>query len=207
MKPLYDKFSYIQNLVIDKKVLDVGVVSHVPHFSEEWYDNQFLHGFLCKSAKSVIGVDIEEDGVTKLQERGYNVIVADAENMELHDTFDVIVAGELIEHLANPGSFIKRAYKHLKEDGLLILTTPNPFNLKRCIYGFFGKKTEINSQHICWFDVKTLCQLCERFGFELVEYRYIQHISIHWDQWFKIRTKLLYHFPHHCGNIITVFKK
>jgi len=207
MKPLYDKFSYIQNFVKGKKVLDVGVVSHEVHFSEKWYRNTFLHGFLCESAQSVTGIDIEEKGVKELQERGYNVIVADAENMGLHDTFDVIVAGELIEHLANPGNFIKGAYKNLREEGLLILTTPNPFNLKRCIYGFLGKQLMINPEHTCWFDVQTLCQLCGRFGFELVEYRYAYHIKPHWDRWLRVMLKLIYRFPHHCNTIIIVFRK
>ena len=65
----------------------------------------------------------------------------------------------------------------------------------------------INPEHTCWFDVQTLCQLCERFGFELVEYRYAQHIKPHWARWLRIMSKLIYRFPHHCSTIIIVFRK
>lgn len=207
MKPLYDKFAYIQELVKNKKVLDIGVVCHDVNFNEEWYRNQFLHDYLCKSAQSVIGLDIEEKGVETLKKSGYNVILADAENMDLGETFDVIVAGDVIEHLSNPGNFVKCAYNHLNDGGILIIVTPNPFNLRRCIYRFFGKQTKVNSQHTLWFDIQTLSQLCERFGFKLAEYRYVQHIPSHWNIIGKLRTKIIYRFEHHCSTIICVFKK
>lgn len=206
MRPLYDKFSYIQKFVQNKDVLDVGVVCHNVQFNEEWYRNQFLHDYICKSAKSVIGIDIEKDGIEKLNKCGYNVQTMNAENMKLMETFDVIVAGDLIEHLSNPGCFIKRAYEHLRKDGLLIILTPNPFNLKRCIKQLFGRKIESNLQHTCWFDVQTLTQLCERFGFELTEFRYLQHIPSHWSTLYKFQVRITHSFEYHCGTIICIFK-
>lgn len=207
MKPIYDKFAYIQKLVKNKKVLDVGVVCHDVHFDEKWYINGFLHGFLCESAESVLGIDIEKSGIETLKSNGYNVIVADAENMDLKEKFDVIIAGDVIEHLSNPGSFIKCANNHLNENGVLILITPNAFSLRRCIEGFLGKRISVNSQHTCWFDIQTLSQLCSRYNFFLIESRYVHHIPYHWNKWIRFRIKLLFQFENHCGTILCVYKK
>lgn len=207
MEPIFDKFAYIQEWVKNKKVLDIGVVCHDVHFDEKWYINGFLHGFLCESAKSVLGIDIEKSGVETLRKYGYNVIVADAEKMDLKEKFDVVIAGDVIEHLSNPGSFIKRANTHLNPDGVLILITPNAFSLRRCIYAILGKKIPVNFQHTCWFNIQTLSQLCARYNFELLESRYIHHIPYHCNKWIKFRIKLLIQFENHCGTIVCVFKK
>jgi len=44
-------------------------------------------------------------------------------------SFDTIVAGEIIEHIENPASFLKGCHKILKEDGRLLVTTPNHYDL------------------------------------------------------------------------------
>lgn len=41
------------------------------------------------------------------------------------NTFDSVVAGELIEHLDQPNLFLNESYRILKKKGYLILTTPN----------------------------------------------------------------------------------
>lgn len=54
------------------------------------------------------------------------VLKASAELIPFKDnTFDSIVAGELIEHLDHPNLFLNESYKILKKEGYLILTTPN----------------------------------------------------------------------------------
>jgi len=45
------------------------------------------------------------------------------------DTFDVVLATEVIEHLENPFHFIREALRILNSDGVLIFTTPNVDNL------------------------------------------------------------------------------
>ena len=53
----------------------------------------------------VTGIDIDSVGIEHLLNRHYNVICDNVETMSLGRTFDVIVAGEIIEHLENPGLF------------------------------------------------------------------------------------------------------
>ena len=70
-------------------------------------------------------MDYEADEIEKLKAAGYNVVSADATHFDLQQKFDAIVAGELIEHLSNPGLFLDCSSRHLQNNGLLILTTPN----------------------------------------------------------------------------------
>lgn len=45
------------------------------------------------------------------------------------ETFDVITSSEVIEHLQNPRNLVRESYRLLKQDGLLIMTTPNILNM------------------------------------------------------------------------------
>jgi len=144
------------------RVLDVGVANHDSLYAME--RGVWLHGLIRDKAASVVGVDILQDEVCRLQKMGYSVILADVETMQLHQKFEVIVAGEIIEHLSNPGAFLDRAHDHLTTDGRLIITTPYPWSII-CIAGAFLGRVSVNEEHTCWFDPLTLTQLLSRHGF------------------------------------------
>lgn len=75
-----------------------------------------------------------------------------------HGKFDIIVATELLEHLDNPGSFLEICKKLLKENGKIILTTPNK--------DYFSKGTawitDLPPVHITWFGKRGIELLGER---------------------------------------------
>lgn len=50
---------------------------------------------------------------------------------ELEATFDLITSMEVIEHVADPGAFVKALAKRLAPGGLLIMSTPNATALSR----------------------------------------------------------------------------
>lgn len=143
-------------------VLDVGCVQHDP---ENRKDPNWLHQHLYEKADEVLGVDIDESGIEILREEGYNVAVADAEVLDLDEQYDYVVAGELIEHLGNPGKFLNAAKRRLKEGGKLVLSTPNPWcwpRMKRLVY---NKEVHCNPEHTHYYDRRTLRQVLERYGF------------------------------------------
>ena len=146
------------------RVLDIGCVHHCADLatSPNW-----LHGHLYNKSKYVIGVDYLESEVDKLKIAGYNVIQGDAENLKLNETFDIIIAGELIEHLSNPGLFLKSALNHLDYQGKLIITTPNAFNILNILSIIFYRAVSVHREHTCWYDKITLTQLIECNGFKV----------------------------------------
>ncbi|CAG1020586.1 partial putative S-adenosylmethionine-dependent methyltransferase/MSMEI_2290, partial [Methylococcales bacterium] len=149
-----------------KKVLDVGCVDHNANQAtrEEW-----LHGIIHSSASEVIGLDFAEEEVRKLNDTGYTIIYGNAEEKDLGTVFDVVVAGEFIEHVENPGRFLVNMLKHLKPNGTIILTTPNPFYPKRMLEILIHGKALVNPQHVSWFCPQTLHTLMERTGYTDIE--------------------------------------
>lgn len=125
---------------------------------------------------NTVGIDISSQNVLVLQEKGFsNVHVQNAEQFSLPEKFDTIVAGELIEHLSNPGMFLQRAREHLTAGGRVVLTTPYPFSLLYILYALFKfPKTCQNPEHTCWFCPQTLKTLAKRYGYKIVHFDLIE---------------------------------
>lgn len=157
------KFDRIDQLIYNKEVLDCGCVGDViNNYSEYEGSSNAIHR---KHASYILGVDIWKEEIEKRQAMGINVLCANVETMELNKQFDTIIAGDLIEHLANPGLFLERANKHLKMKGLIYICTPNPWSLNNLTRAFLGVKINAHPEHCCWYDFNTLNQILFRYGF------------------------------------------
>jgi SAM-dependent methyltransferase len=114
-------------------------------------------------------MDVDRGAVEKLRDQGLDVVVGDAQDMHLDARFDTIVAGELIEHLANPGEFLEGCRQHLKPAGRLVLSTPNPFSIMYYLMFLKNFRHAFNPEHTIWLCPQTLSQLAERSGFRVRE--------------------------------------
>ena len=136
--------------------------------------NVWLHELLCQKARRVVGVDRIIPGVAETN--NYNIVTADAESMKLNEKFDLIIAGELIEHLSNPGLFLEGARKHLKEGGRLILTSPNPWDWTRFARAVLRLPSTPIQGHVCWYDKETIANLANRYGFKVERVEFIPRL-------------------------------
>ncbi len=175
-----NKLDWIIPFVRARKVLDLGCVRHSLEESEK---PGWLHGVICAEAKSVLGVDYLEDAVARLRERGFNVVSANVETMNIGDCFEVIVAGDLIEHLNNFGSFLDRVRAHLTDDGIALVTTPNPVNPLRFFSVLLRGEAGANTEHTCWFTEEVLRQLVARHGLEIYEVAYVDDSYQYYAGW------------------------
>ena len=109
-----NRAAYICGLAKGKEVLDIGVVDHCSGSSnrEDW-----LHGKICSYAKTCLGIDILEEEIRVLRDKGYNVIVWDISCEPLSQIFDLIVIGDVIEHLGNPLGFFSNVWKNAQLRG------------------------------------------------------------------------------------------
>jgi len=91
-------------------------------------------GFLISFLESefpnaqLTGLEYDSRLVTMTQNKSKNakIIQGNAENFDLNgEKFDVIVSLQVIEHLYNPDLMIDCVKKHLNQNGVFILTTPN----------------------------------------------------------------------------------
>ena len=158
----------------DKDVLDIGCVNHDPrsHRSPYW-----VHRALREVARSVVGIDLYEQGVRELQRQGYDIQFADAQRFDLGRTFDVIVAGDMVPHLEDLNGFFRCCLKHLRPDGKLLITTPNPWNWRLLLRSLAGAKSCGNPEQTIWQCPQTLRQLAARHDMSVVDLRYS---SGHW---------------------------
>lgn len=173
-----DRLTVIERYVRRGDVLDLGCVDARPE-REGAADRlerkpDVLFRRIVEVNPQTVGVDIDEEGVKVLVGMGYNVLCGDVETMDLGRRFDAIVAGELIEHLENPGLFLRNMHRHLKPGGTIIISTPNPFysgqTWKIWRYGL----PAVHEGHMNWQDPVTLKQLLVRTGFECVEGYWVQ---------------------------------
>jgi len=181
------KFTIIQPYVQGKEVLDIGVVQHDIGATEK---ETWLHGLLAKHAKSIVGIDIDKERVEYLKKRGFDILLRDAQNFDLGRKFDVIVAGDIIEHLVNFEGFLKSIKKHMRKDGLLIITTPNVFFYRRFLQTLFRGRPILNPEHTCWFDEETIRQLVSRYGLEVKKIVYSANEG--WFRFIPLPKKLKY---------------
>lgn len=82
-----------------------------------------------KLAKEVVGVELMklDDSQQKNSEID-RIIFGNIETIELDfpgEYFDVIICGDVLEHLLDPANALKKLHKYLKTDGVLITSIPN----------------------------------------------------------------------------------
>lgn len=88
------------------------------------------------------------------------------------NTFDVVTCLAVLEHLNKPENLIKEAYRILKKDGLLIITTPS--KLSKPILEFLSFKLgligyEHIKEHKHYFDRAELRTLLKNIGFKDIQ--------------------------------------
>jgi 2-polyprenyl-3-methyl-5-hydroxy-6-metoxy-1,4-benzoquinol methylase len=80
---------------------------------------------IAKQGHTVTGFDLPTITPIAHKRRISNVFSGDAENLAFKpETFDIILASEVVEHLWNPQKFLNDAHRILKPKGLLILEAP-----------------------------------------------------------------------------------
>lgn len=138
----------------DKKVLDLGCRDGM---LTEYYAKE----------NQVVGVDIDRKALGLAEKRlGIETCWADL-NQEWpfgENSFDVIVACELMEHIFFLDSFLDKIQKTLKKGGIFIGSVPNAFRMRNRWKFLFGREFENDPTHVRQFSVSRLeMTLKERF--------------------------------------------
>jgi SAM-dependent methyltransferase len=161
-------------LVQGKAVLDVGSIGH-SYSGRDGYKT-WNFAVLAKSASRIKGFDLLADDVKEAQEDGFDIDVGDAEEYVASEPYEVVFAGDLIEHLSNPGRFLACCHQNLVDGGQLILSTPNTYSFAKLSRVIIRRTNEppVNPEHAFYFTPQTLGQLVTRHGFRLVTVKYCE---------------------------------
>ncbi|MBA7685249.1 hypothetical protein ES703_93667 [subsurface metagenome] len=160
------KIKFVIKYCRNKSVLDLGCVMHDP---ENYKSKYWVHKAIREVAADLIGLDLYQEGVDYLRERGFNVVFGDAQNFQLDKKFNVIVAGDIVEHLEDHHGFIESCKRHMHRDSRLLISTPNPWFWKRIVRSAFQLEQPNSLEHTCWFCTRTLRQLVNRHGMDVGE--------------------------------------
>jgi len=111
-----------------------------------------------------VGVDINEEEIQALKERGFKVINTDINSFlkETNQKFSAIVSFQVIEHLQQDylKEFLQLSYEKLVDGGVIILETINPWN-----YEAFAR-FYIDETHIRPIPPDTLSFILQWIGFK-----------------------------------------
>ena len=136
-------------------------------------------GLLAEKIKheghTVVGVDAIE--LPQVRERTDAFFIADLEKPlapEIGTGFDVVIAGDIIEHLAKPGDALKEMRRVLRPGGQLILSVPNFghwYPRFRVAFGLFGydRRGVLDNTHLRFFTRSTLRRSVRRAGFDILQ--------------------------------------
>ncbi|MDI6783516.1 MAG: class I SAM-dependent methyltransferase [bacterium] len=91
------------------------------------------------------GVDFDEQALAIAKEKGAKVhfVRFDTEKIPFQTQFDIIVAGEVLEHLINPAGLMEQIQRLLKPDGITLISLPNECTIYHRIICLFGKGVDL----------------------------------------------------------------
>jgi 2-polyprenyl-6-hydroxyphenyl methylase/3-demethylubiquinone-9 3-methyltransferase len=71
-----------------------------------------------------VGIDLSASAVEQARDHGVVVVRGDVARLPFRDSsFDVVVAGEILEHVADTASVVAEACRVLRDDGTLVIDT------------------------------------------------------------------------------------
>lgn len=124
------------------------------------------------------GIEIVAD-VAKCASIYSEIIVGDVETLDFpynENYFDVIICGDVLEHLRDPEATLKKLHKYLKKDGNLLASIPNVMHssvLYPLLNGSWDYQNAgiLDRTHLKFFTKKSICELFNNVQLK-IEYLY-----------------------------------
>ena len=153
----------------DRVVLDVGCASG------------YLAEALGKNGCLVSGIEYDEQEAEKARPLLQQLVVADLNQVDLAEQFpgsefDVIVFGDVLEHLLNPAEVLKSSLGILAPGGSVVISIPNVAHGSVRLALLQGRWNYtstglLDRTHIRFFTVDTLLEMLHETGLTVTEFR------------------------------------
>jgi 2-polyprenyl-3-methyl-5-hydroxy-6-metoxy-1,4-benzoquinol methylase len=167
-----NRINYLKELCRGKKVLHLGATDS-PVTKEAIQKGYLLHLHLNKVSDYLVGLDLDVSMIQWLSDN-YDIDTIKHGNIEEPENypkadFDIVIAGEIFEHLSNPGKALDCIRSILKFPSVLVITVPNAYSIKGFLRALM-KHELIHPDHILHHSPHTLKTLLERHGFSVSSY-------------------------------------
>lgn len=167
-----DRIEYLVNSCKGKSVLHIGFLDS-PFLEEKFLSSEMLHSKLKRESAFVYGVDVNAKDLEK-----YRLLTGDENNCVINLSergadlrifqdlkFDVVLIPEVLEHISNPGEFLKNLYLICKaHQSNLIVTVPNAFNFEFFLEASDSREI-VHPDHYFYFSPITIRKLLESESF------------------------------------------
>ena len=116
----------------------------------------------------VTGVELSAPSIAYARQTGLQIEAARIEDITGYArTFDAVSIFQTIEHMEDPLAVLTKAREMLRQDGILVISTPNRKSLAGRLLGkrWFGF---YNDEHLFFFDQQSFEALVRNAGFEIL---------------------------------------
>ncbi len=121
---------------------------------------------LAQEYFNVSAIEISDYAIHVLKKKQINVLKGDISKISLKkNTYDVILAFNILEHMQDPFKVIKNFYNSLKPGGILIGSVPNNMGILGRFFTIYSNYTD--KTHISTFKTNKWAKLFKRTGFKI----------------------------------------
>ena len=159
----------VEFIGLNKNVLEIGT------------STGYISKILKERGNSVTGIEIDHIAGLVAQEYCDRMILGDVETLDLDKnlepaSFNVIICGDVLEHLKNPADLLKKIRKYLKPGGYLVVSLPNFCHgdvLLNILSGDFRYTPVglLDETHLRFFGLKNIFALFAECGYQISDIR------------------------------------
>ena len=179
--PLHNREDFVFERTRGKRVVSIGLGGQVGNTG---YSFNLLTADLTKTfsarlvqqAAHVTFLDISDPAIEAFR----GVVEADYYNADITadpSTWpddlagvqcDVVLLGEVLEHLTDPGAALRSLQTLLAPEGVILVTVPNAFHLSMIVH-MARWDERVHPEHVAYYSPSTLARLFDMVGLEVVE--------------------------------------
>ena len=170
-------------------------------------------GIMLETAASAgfepVGVELSDSLAEVARSKGFNVINTDISEATINQQFDVVSMMDIIEHLENPKKILQSIKYLIKDEGELIVYTPNHdsmiVKIAHVLYKL-GIKAPIENifacSHTCFFTTHTLQTILTASGYKITEVSNFKYNTSRPGQKISVFVKAALNIFEGIGNLI-----
>lgn len=144
-----------------------------------------VSGRMAAAASSATFADLSSDAIAAFEPhvpaRYHNVDITtplgDWPPALSSERFEVVVIGEVLEHLDNPGAALRNLYELVTAGGQLVVTVPNAFSLRGVVRILAGRETTHpeHASHYSYVTIQRLLRMNDLPPSEILWYRWTRY--------------------------------
>jgi O-antigen biosynthesis protein len=165
----------------------------------------YVSRLLKQSGCRVVGVECDSVALQSAARVCDQVILADLNvttwSEQLEERFDVVLMGDVLEHLVHPDEVLQSVRQLLSPGGTVVISLPNVVHWSqrmKTLSGRFDYQSVglLDHTHLRFFTVRTAVALIENSGYEIVDFhpiiggRFSSHFRFFWQGLANLRPNL-----------------